>query len=439
MSGQLQHGLRAAQHEAQQQSALFTHDIKELGRMAEKGFAATPDQIAGLQARVALSPDPKVREAMAVAEDTAKFQMAARSMPPHLIQGYADDLRAEMATKGVSPAGVARVEMAEKLSHEAAKQLKQDPLGWADRVGLAKIPPLELSEAGFGKSLEGRLVAAENVSQYYGRDAVYLRPEEKTRITRIAGQGGAAKIAGPERAHKIFAELFSDSPVVAAIGAQVAASGATAAARDAADGLAIQRAENGKKDGSFKARAPAAKMAAQLAVIENLGVYNNAPKADQAAIAMTNAAYEARARRDGIVEFDAALWRKTYREAALGERTINDKIYGGISYTRGLIGSEPVLIPPDVRRDGFRELLGTVTPADVPGARLKGGEPITAEQLSAARLVQVGGTGRYLLNLGSVDQPRFVQGVGRENYVLDLQALAPELRKRRPDLYLGGH
>lgn len=446
ITGTLEGELRSAKAEAGAASRGLMEEIKGVQRLAEKGYAPPADQLAGLRGRVAVTGSGDLALALAEAEDLAQWQASARRARPEELDTFARAERSRMRD-GADPRTVARVEMAEKLADEARRELKQDPLGWADRSGVLKIAPLDLSSPdATAVSLQARVAQAETVAAEYGVPAQYLRPDERLRLATAAAQGGEATIAiaealtraGGDKAPAILGELFAEAPTVAVLGGHVAEAGVTAAARDAADGMALAKTKE------FKSVAPEPQKA-RAALAEEIGTALAAlPKSEQAVLAMANAAYEVRARRLGVTEFDDALWRKTLREA-LGERQVGGETYGGVVYQgAGYIsrGDTPVVIPPDVKQDGFGELVEAIRLDDLTatgGAPLHGdGSPASIASVRRARLVSAGAA-RYLLALGDpLEDPQYLMDGRGQPYVLDLGKLAPTLRKRRPDLYLGG-
>lgn len=422
--------------------------LTSIERRAEQGFAPRPAELAEVEAKVRASSDPAKAARLDEAKATLEWQQWARLQPPAVLDQVLTRERDRLTERqGASAGEVARLQLGERLLDTMRSELKQDPLGWADRVGLVRVPPLDLSSPDAAEvSVRARLATADQVAAEYGVPAQYLRPDEKRRLATAAAQGGEATIAISEaltraagdRAPKMLAELFDEAPTVAVLGGHVARVGVTPAARDAADGLALA-----KTDG-FKPVAPQAKLAREEAAAEIGPALAALPKSEQAVIAMTNAAYEVRARRLGLTEFDGELWRKTLRES-LGERQVGGDTYGGVVWQgAGYVsrGSRPVVIPPDVKQDGFAELIEAIRLDDLVaagGAPLHGdGSPASLASVRRASLVSAGDA-RYLLALGDpADDPQWLMDGRGEPYVLDLARLAPALRKRRPDLYLGG-
>lgn len=452
ISGQLRAAMAVDTGRERMRTAALSEDIGSVLKMAEKGYAPSSEQLAGLRARVEATGDPELTGRLALIEDVADFQTVARKSAPEEIEAYAARLRADMTSRGANPLAIARVEMAERLAGEARRELKTDALGWASRVGFAAVAPIDASTPEkLEASLKVRLAQAPVIAGHFRLDtAQYLRPEERRQLASLASQGGEnlmtltgtiSRVAGPA-ATSIMAEIFPESPVVATLGGHVSAVGTTGVARDVADGIALMRAEVPKGGVPFKSIAPSADAARTLAVAAHGGSLNGLGRTEQALIAATNAAYEVRARRRGLTEVDGDLWKSTFHEL-IGARTIGGVEYGGLSVGRpGRFwgGTGTVIVPPNVRNDGFRKLVESVRVADFGDAppRYGDGRPVDPADLRRAMLMPAG-DGRYWLNLADADSPpRFLVDDRKEPFALDLKALEPVLRKRNPGLYIEG-
>jgi hypothetical protein len=447
LQGQLRAHLNQARSEERQSSAAALETIKGLGKLAEKGFSPSDDQLAAARALAATAPDPEVRAQLEVLEQTAAFQKSARTWTPEQLDAYAAERRRAIERLGPTAGNVHQIEMAERLAAEQRRALKTDPLGWADRVGVVKIEPVDLSSPETASAtLTQRIVQAEEVARKYGIAPVYLRPDEITRWATVASQGGAAltdiaqRIAtgAGDRAEQFLAQVADQAPVVAHIGDHVRQLGNTPVAADVANGLALMKTEG------FKGRAPSIGRAHELAVGVHKKALSGLPSDESALIVATNAAYEIRAQRKGLTEFDADEWQRTFLEL-LGERRDTDgTVYGGIANSRARGwwgGSSPVVVPPNVKQDAFRDVVHAIRVEDFGDAppRFGDGRPVTAKDLRGAALLQAG-DGRYWINIGSDASPVLLRNsVDRTSpFVLDLKTLEPKLKERVPDAYFGG-
>lgn len=425
--------------------------VREQEKLAEKGFAPPPDQLAALKAQVADTADPEISQAFSQAENLLQWQAAARVMPPAQLDQLVLAERERLAKSGATPFEAQRLALAENLLTNMRSELARDPLGWADRVGLQKVAPLNLAdEVEAAATLRTRIAQAEEVAAFYGQKPQYLRPEEKRQAATLIAQGGpqalqVASILGGtagDRAPLLLAELFDEAPAVAMLGGLVNAAGVSAAARDAADGLALAKTEG------FKAMAPGA----DVARAEALSLLGNAlaemPRAEASAITMANWIYEVRARRGGLADFDPELWRQGLAEA-LGQRTIAGETYGGVveNDLSAWRSERRIVLPPAVRRSSWREVIDMLTPADLAAAELgnpvgEDGKTVPLDRIKNMTLVQMPGVGRYAVAADDGAAPGEERFVYRDKpgqpFVLDLGKLMPRLARRRPDLFLGG-
>jgi hypothetical protein len=416
---------------------IVANQIQGFQKLAEQGYAPRPEDLASVQAIVAQSGDPRQAEALAAAEATLRFQQGARRMPPEQIDRYVTEERERLGREGGTLGEKGRLDMAEKLLGEMRRGLKEDPNEWASRVGLVPLVPVDFSSPqNLAKTLQGRIATAEQVGAMYDQDPVYLRPDERRRLVAMAAPGGQAltdvvetitKGAGA-KSDAILRELWTSGEglTLATLGGHAAAVGRTAVAQDVADGVAWSRTKD------FKNLAPSANEARDLAVKAHGGALSGLPKSEQALIDATNYAYGVRLQRTGKTD-DDDLWVRTFRELA-GERSIQGVTYGGVATWR----SRSVIIPPDVRQDGFGDLIRSIQPDDFgEGAPRNAKGVASAREIQGATLVPLG-SNRFRLNVGDEDTPVWLGDAGGQPFVLDLARLKPKLIERRPELYLDG-
>lgn len=447
-------------------------DVKSVVALLKKGVEVPAEQVAGLEARMSAvgGGTPELQQDVAEAKGLFHYQQSVRMMaPPELDRVLA--LQRERIARGEAKnlryAG-AELDLGEDLQRNMRTRLKEDPLGWANDVGRLTVVPLDFSSPdAAGASLRARIAQAEEVGNAYGQEPQYFRPDEKRALVTMAGQGGAATLSiattiagvGGDRAPRMLAELFPEAPATAMLGGLVAAAGPTLVARDAADGFAFRRAAREEKGGSVKFYAPSEKEAREVAapILGNVfqgspdGGITGMPKSEAAVLELANAAYEIRAQRLGKSEFDPKLYGDTLREV-LGERTIRGEIYGGIvdqSRSTGFWSStsQSIVIPPTVKQARWDELLDTISAGDLDRAGIArpvdgAGRIMPVSAIRAGILVPIGDS-QYAVAMGDPSLPGeerwLMSNPNRdEKFVLDLKALEPHLRKRRPDLFLGG-
>ena len=138
-----------------------------------------------------------------------------------------------------------------------------------------------------------------------------------------------------------------------------------------------------------------------------------------------------------------AEYEEVVREL-LGEREENGVVFGGISddmYYNGPAFFDArhykVLVPANVRQDGFDELISRVKVADLPEPPLTiTGKPITNDEFEGAFLITVR-PGEYMLSSGDNDMSETSLYRNRDGtpYVFKFSDVEGMLKKRRPDLF----
>jgi hypothetical protein len=432
-----------------QEAAEVAQDVRAFENIAEQGFAPKPGQLDALRTRVANGGDADTRRSFAEAESIVQWQDTARKLKPEALDAIIRDETERMRKGGATSFDTKRLAMADKLLGNMRQGLKSDPLGWADRIGMVAVQPVDLSTPETAQASLGlRVKQAEGVARHYGLEPKYLRDDEKQALTAAIEAGGEQTLAttamiasaAGEHAPAILSEISKNSPTAAIVGGMVTETGMTGAARDAADGLKL------RKEPGFESVAPP-KKESRKAVTEVLGsALSGMPKTETAIIDATNAIYEVRARKQQLTEFDAAVWQQALREV-VGEREVDGKTYGGVvdadpSWT----GGRNIILPPFVAKDGWRDVIEATTLQDLwqsGGGVPSGGDgqPISINRVKGAILVQ-SGNGRYMLSLGDPNLPGEEKWIMRQDepnepYEIDLYRLRPILQTRRPELFLG--
>ena len=361
---------------------------------------------------------------------------------------------AQRGAGGATPFEAARLDMAEKLLTNMQTELKKDPLGWADRVGLVKLAPLDLSSPeNATASLRARIGQAEAVAAHEGVAPQYLRPDEVTSLTAAMADGGPQTLAvaqaiaagGGDRTPKILAELSKQAPALSMLAGLTNAAGLTPAARDAADGMALMKTPDGRKlVDPLMPKEPETREAS-LDVVGN--ALTRMPGAEAAALTLAKQIYAVRALRQGKTIFDSSLYEGALAEA-LGQQDVGGETYGGVIDQSGWFsGAHKIVLPPNVKQSSWRQTLDAITPEDLANAGLGNpvggdGKPIPLERLKNMTLVQMPGLGRYAVTADDGAAPGEENFVSRDKpgqlFILDLPALTPMLARRRPDLFLGG-
>lgn len=461
-SGLLRADLTRSKTESAVAVRALDEDVKSIVTVLKKGGSVPAEQVASLEGRMSAvgGGTPQLQQDVAAAKGLFTYQQSVRTMAPAELDQVLTLQRDRIAKGGASPYAVAELDLGEDLQRNMRTRLKEDPLGWANDVGRMTVAPLNFSspETASG-SLRARIAQAEEVATAYGQPPQYFRPDEKRALVTMAGQGGAAALSiastiagvGGDRAPRMLAEIFPEAPATAMLGGLVAAAGPTPVARDAADGFAFRRAAKEENGGSMKFYAPSEKAAREVAMPILGNALAEMPKSEAAVLEVANAAYEIRAQRLSKTEFDPKLYGDTLREV-LGERTVAGEKYGGLvdqKRSTGLFSStaQAIVIPPTVKQAKWDELLDAITPGDLDRAGIARpvdarGRVMPASSIRTGILVPIA-DGQYAVSMGDPAQPgeeRWLMANPNrdEKFVLDLKAIEPHLRKRRPDLFLGG-
>lgn len=464
VSGLLRAELTRTKTESAVAVRAIDEDVKSVVGLLKKGAEVPAEHVAGLDARMAAvgGGSPQLQQSVAEAKGLFNYQQSVRTMPPAELGRVLEMQRARIASGEAKNLGYASAELdlGEDLLRNMRTRLKEDPNGWANDVGRLRIAPLDFSSPeNATATLRARIAQAEEVGNAYGQPPQYFRPDERRALVTMAGQGGAQSLAvattiagvGGDRAPRMLAELFDEAPATAMLGGLVAAAGPTSVARDAADGFAFRRAAKEEKGGGMKFYAPSEKQAREVAAPVFGNALSEMPKSEAAVLEIANAAYEIRAQRLSKTEFDETLYGETLREV-LGERTVGGEKYGGIveqSRSTGYFSSasQNIIIPPTVKQSKWDELLDTITPGDLDRAGIGrpvdgNGRAMPASSIRTGLLVPIG-DGQYAVAMGDPSEPGgerwLMTNPNRdEKFILDVKALEPHLRKRRPDLFLGG-
>lgn len=454
---------RAAKTLAATQIAGVKEDVHAVSKMAEQGFAPPPDQMAALKAKTASAGDPELAQSLAIAENTAVFVNAARRVTPPELEATNEQLRQQLHKDGATPEAVARVNLGDKLLGTMRKELKEDPLGWADRVGLVKIAPIDFSDPEKTQaSIRARLAQAETIAGYYDQQPKYLRPDEKQLLATAMSKGGKAALGvastiaatAGDRAELVMRELSDSAPVMAGLGSLVAQSGGqpTPAVVDAFDAIAA-RQERTEKGGKPLPPVMLPKPADVQSAVQSVagGALSADPRNEAAAINAATLVYEMRAARSHAQTFDPDMFKQALSEV-LGERTVGGVKYGGVAEQANhwWNSSNKIVLPPDVRQDTWRETIGALSPSVLDRAGIgqpstESGAAIDFDRFKRGTLVQVG-NGKYLVALGDISKPGQEQFVKETKttpgqpkpLVLDFNKISPVLSMIRPDLFLGG-
>ncbi|CAA0096269.1 Uncharacterised protein [Starkeya nomas] len=402
-------------------------------KLASEGYGIAPDQWKAIDTAAAAVPGGN--ETVAALRSEAEWFHTLAARPAVEAETSITAMKAKTSETGATTLSAARNQRADTFLRTMSTQLKEDPLGWADRAGVASVPAIDFADP---SSLAARADAAEAVASHYGTPAVYLRPQEKASLARNIEQGGEAMLAAVNgitngfgsRAPAVLREVSTSAPVLAHVGGVMLAGGSPELASDVAEAVAMRR-DTAFKPPTWKPQ-PFRDMANNV-----LGeAFTASPEALRSAETTAKTAFEARAFRRGLApdlgDADSkAVFERTLQEAAGATFDRNGIQYGGVGTHGGgwLRDGTKVVVPTDVRADRFSDVIGAVRDEDLGGV-------ISARELQGARLLAVG-PGRYRVALGdpASDDPQYVTTPDGRFWTLDLNALEPALRARVPGAY----
>lgn len=446
LSAGLEHRLKAQAVTQATAANALDRQIKKIQDLGAAGYDVGDMEWKELETAAArVDGGPAVVDAMR--KDAATFT-AWRNMGPAALEQSLSQERARLANQGADELGARRLVAGEKLLKEMRTELGKDPLGWADRTGIAAPQPIAFDNPA---TMGARVAQAEAVAQHFGVKPVYLRPEERAALAQAQAAGGQALTATlgavvsgfGDRAPRVLAEISDEAPMLARAGALVAIGGSTALAEDLATTVQ-RRNEPGYKAPNWKA--------AKLNEAAN-DVYGTAffasPRERLATETVARAAFENRISRRGLppdlsTSDSVDAYKRTLQEAAGATFDADGRQYGGIGIRdrNGWLpwGTDKVVVPVNVRADRFDNVVDAIRDEDL--ARLPpgiDGKPVAARTIQKGHLVAVG-VGRYRVAAGdpASDDPQWVTTQDGNYFVLDLNALEGTLRTRVPGAYRGG-
>jgi hypothetical protein len=429
-------------------------------QLTQSGIQPPQDQVQALRARVASTSDPVLASRLQRTEAilTLSEQLKKSSVPEAEAELTRIDKLIEQ--KGATPDALAARGAVAGIVKRMKEEVSTNPLGWADRTGLAPFPPIDFSADGAIHQLRNRVAQAETIAQHYGVSTQYLLPQERTALERIASKGGEDLIkvsrfiadAASDRAPLVLREIGVQSPVVAHLGMLTRDGRGEDFALDVAEALKVRADPEAKLPKWFTERPPEKVQTAQLKVSRDLfgTAFALVPQTQRQIELSASAAFQSRALRRGLdpaLTGDGALttFSRTLQEAAGANFTADGTQFGGVTkITGGFFSSRPstqVLVPANVRADQFGAVLNAITDADLKALEMPpvapDGKAYTARDLQRARPIAV--PGGYRFALGDLEgDPKWMRGQDGQPFVLPFYSLEETLRARVPNAFRGG-
>ena len=446
-------------------------DIKQAAIGAAKGFLPTPESLGKTQAKINAIADPAVKAQLdnnfkaivGVANTMADYQKAN----PRQLAEALDQNREIMRQKGADPLSVQVDQTGRQLLKTEQTELGKDPWAWSNRVGAVVSQPIDFAAPDAVDRIAKRVGESDVMSQHYEIPTTYWHESEKTALSALSSKGGPGMLAvakmiaagGGERAPQMLEELGKEAPALAHLGALNLHGGNEQFANDVV--AAIQNRQNPEY---MKTVAPEWRTIGDVAYAAQSSrvreVYGTAfalmPDMGRGAQSTAADAFFTRGislgldpklggelrRMTGLAGGDKSeqVFDRTLQQAAGATYDTKGVQYGGVGkYAAGRTWygaqtSQMVAVPPNVRADRFKDVIGAITDGDLslmavsPAAR--------AVDLHNATPVKVKGGYAFVMGEITSDNPKVIYNVLDKPFVLDFNQLEDKLRKRVPNAFL---
>lgn len=429
--------------------------ISDVAKKAMDGYPVPPEVMGSLRAQVATAKVPEMAAALEQTEAIVSTMKQWATLSPSQLEASLGSLTKTMREKGATDTGLALKDAGDKLLKNMRKDVGADPLGWSDRTGVMPVPPIAFGTKDAPGQMADRANRAEIVARHYGIAPTYLRPDEVSAL-QVAGSKGGDIMLGlartlvdgfGDRAPKVMAELSSDAPSLAHVGALMQSGGNAAFAADVADAVKL------RQDKEFKIPKwldhPADKiMSAQGARAREVygDAFALAPDSGRASQKAAQDAFFTRANRNGYEPLlDTGDSKKAYDRAlqeSAGAKYVAGTQYGGIGdYKPGYWTNYRVMVPGNVRADRFKDAIGAITDDDLGKMAISPvaapGKPYTSADLRAAVPIATRGGYRFAMGDPNSEDPKYLRGADGKPFVLDFDQMEERLRARVPSAFLG--
>ncbi|MCF6216848.1 MAG: hypothetical protein L3J58_11845 [Emcibacter sp.] len=434
--------IRRSQVENNASVSKLSREIRDVNKHIEGGFQVSAQDMDGLQARVSATGNGALAENLDALRRKATLQQRLRIMTPSSLELVINDIEGQIADAD----GVATFEQAENLGmartlqSEMSREVKRDPLSWANRVGVAEVDPIffqdtPTDDAPDGEpgsainSMQRRQAQAEAVAEFYGIPPKYLTDEEAAQISGLLPTADVADQLdmverinagfGEEASKAVLARLSSDNPMFAHAGGIMA------------DGLPGSRAIAGEILAGVLAQKEGNKVSIDAIVAPSIfadmegGSLAFSVEARGNILKAAENIYTTRALQAGTSDvFDQDIWEASL-DAAVGGVIIDGEKFGGF----GDFNGEAAVLPTGFSQDAFDDIFDRDMGPWLlnEGVRHGDGTALTADEFEDARLLNVG-EGLYMIDL-SEDGTRIMSGVlPGQPFILDARQLSEDPR-----------
>jgi hypothetical protein len=389
------------------QSDFVVNKAEDLEDILSSGGRVSQDVLASMRDRandVAEFDGGAALKALNDLQETDTFFSQLRGSSLSEVEAMVIDLQDGVDGTMDTALEVTRYEQATKYLDNMRTQLKQDPMGFAERVGfIQRNDIISLDETGAPQidqaALEERAIAAQRVQNYYQLPAPKLLFANEARqlgvvLDRAEGNAKLQLLGALSEfdvaSGQVLTDLADYSPELALVGGLVN-SNATEAAQLAVAGL--DRIKAGEKPVEFTDTNTAP-------VYQDVfGRAVTTPKHAQAIKGVAKAIYAELSVMRGVDQFDAALYEEALQLAA-GQRVINNDIYGGVQEVRGV----QTYISPNQTAGSYERILDNITPEVVSktlGQTLDSGLAMSINENDNYNVRNIGGD-KYVIEYGKL-------------------------------------
>ena len=380
-----------------------------------------------------------------------QIQTAALRAPLAALESAIIETRAAAQADGLaSPEDARRISNLETAYSRARTALNEDPIRYAQTAGLVdELPRPDFADPESAVSaLAGRRAIVEEIAGHYGVAPRYFTRSERDALGAAVDSGNVSALAVSQivvsgygdAAPDALREIAGDQPILAHLGGLLLVNDRNPAAIDAQAGFSLAQEEG------FDSRIDRALRDELTGPAEQLARW--LPGETPGLIRRTaDAIYETQARRQGITEFDGALYERALNSAA-GAQYVGDRQYGGFVQSGrdrnigvGRVNAVTVVAPSWLRADRFNAVIDGLDEygADVSPMFDSSGRVLPFSDLRRAWLTPgPGGPGRYYVTFGEPDSPQARMPVDQdgEPYVLDLEPFRESIAAAHDDWVL---
>lgn len=175
-------GIAARERATENAERHIANDIQQAGKRSADGFQDPPGHLEVLRQAVQNSKNPALEAALNEVETIAPIAAEWRKMSPAVLEQNLGELERVMQENGASPTMRKLRDVGEHMLTKMREGVKHDQLGWANRTGVASVPPLNFDAPDLPAQMRERAATGETVAKHYGVAPVYLRPDERAQF-----------------------------------------------------------------------------------------------------------------------------------------------------------------------------------------------------------------------------------------------------------------